>query len=411
MTRTGLQTIPLFTSFSEEDLDDLAGSLRLKMLGPGAILLAEGEPADRVFIILEGQVEVIKALGQPEERLLTVCGAGEFVGEMGVLNPGQPRTASVRARTPCDLMELSAEDFDRLIQRRPYLALEIARELSQRLRNLDNAVIHDLQLKNQELAQAYADLKAAQAELIEKEKLERELQVAHDIQESILPRELPPLPPFDFGARMLPAAGVGGDFFDLFPLPGARVGLVVGDVCGKGIPASLVMAMTRSLLRPEARRAQAPIDALAAVNAHLLDMNASDLFVTALYGILDRTTREFRYVRAAQEMPILIQPDGALTPVEQGIGQPLGMIETPELEERRLLLPPGSTLLIHTDGAPDALDPGGQPFGYRRLREVAASRRGVSAQALCNHLLQTLTAYRGAAPQHDDITLLAVRSG
>jgi len=144
----------------------------------------------------------------------------------------------------------------------------------------------DLQEKNRQLAQAYEELKAAQAQLIEKEKLESELKIAREIQRNILPRSKPQISGLDFGMLIEPMASVGGDFFDYIELDQERVGLVVGDVSDHGVPAAIFMALTYSLLRAEALRATSPGETLRAVNRQLLNMNSSSMFVTVLYGIL-----------------------------------------------------------------------------------------------------------------------------
>ncbi len=402
--------IPLLAALPPAERARLLASLTRRDAAPGGLIVGEDEPGDRAYLILAGEVEVIKALGTPEERLLRVAGPDEFVGEMSLLNPGAPRAASLRARTRARLLELTAADFEGVLRQYPVLVLNLARDLSGRLRDSDNATIHDLQLKNRQLTQAYQALQAAQAQLVEKEKLEHELTVARQIQESLLPRELPSPPGYDLGARVLPARFVGGDFYDVFPLGHERLGLVVGDVCGKGVPSALVMAMTRSLLRPAAVHGRTPERVLRTVNAHLLEMNASGLFVTVLYGILTPASGEFVYVRAGHELPIVVDPAGGVSRLARGLGQPLGLLDEPELEAQSLTLPPGGLLLLHSDGAPDTLDPDGAALGVERLRGLAAAHTGQPAQQVCDGVLDTLLAYQRGAPQHDDITLLAVRA-
>jgi CRP-like cAMP-binding protein len=146
------------------------------------------------------------------------------------------------------LLELTRPDFEALLQRQPTLAFEMVRMMSLRL-----SVSHDASMRDvgRQLSQAYHDLQAAQAKLIEQEKFERDLALARDIQERMLPRTLPYLDGCEFGARMVPARIVGGDFFDFIPLSAETLGVVVADVCGKGMPAALYMALCRGLLRAE----------------------------------------------------------------------------------------------------------------------------------------------------------------
>lgn len=392
------------------ELDRLRESLPRRPLPAGAVLLTEGQPGDVAFLIVDGELEIIKALGTGEERLLAVTGPGEIVGEMSLLNPGQPRSASIRARVPTVVMELGPIDFDHLMRRNPVLFYEMARELSRRLRDSDNATIRDLRATNQALARALDDLKAAQAEIVEKQVLEHELAVAKDIQRAMLPRRLPRMTGFDFGMRMEPARAVGGDFYDFIPLAKDRLGIVVGDVAGKGVPAALVMGLTRSLLRPEAGHGRSPLQTVRAINRYLQETNQSGLFVTLLYGILDPTTSRFTYVRAGHEMPLLYDAQGALQPQAMAIGQPLGVLDAPALTEQSLTVEAGGLLLLHSDGAPDTLNDQHVRFGNDRLQTLVSGLAGLSAQAACDGIVAALNRYRADTPQADDLTLVAVRA-
>jgi sigma-B regulation protein RsbU (phosphoserine phosphatase) len=257
---------------------------------------------------------------------------------------------------------------------------------------------------------AYEELKAAQAQIVEKERLEKELETARWIQQSILPRTLPSRPGFDFGACLIPARAVGGDLFDFIPLSNHRIGVVIGDVSDKGVPAAIFMALTYSLLRAEANRSSSPVRVLQAANSHLLSMNDAGMFVTVLYGVLNCRDGSFLYARAGHELPLHFGPAGQVISSERGLGQPLGLFDAPDLEERRLTLDPGAVLLMYTDGATDLTDPQGHRFGQERLRAVAQAGRHHTAQAFCDQLWRVLDAYRGSSSQFDDVALIAIRA-
>jgi sigma-B regulation protein RsbU (phosphoserine phosphatase) len=401
--------VGLFTSLPPNEVKYLAEILHYREFSAGTVFIQEGEIADHFFILIEGQIEVIKALGTANERVLGVDEAGSFIGEMGLINPGSRRTASVRARTRARLLEMTRADFEALLHRQPELAYRMVRVLSLRLEQHQNRTIRDLQEKNLQLTQAYEQLKAAQAHLIEKEKMERELEVARGIQQSMVPRKLPHLPGFDFGARMMPARAVGGDFFDLIPLPDGTLGIVIGDVSDKGVPAALFMALTSNLLRAEARRAVSVSDALRHVHQQLLEINDAGMFVTVLYGVLNGTTWEFHYARAGHELPIIYDARGELVTLPLMPGLPLGAADEILLDEHTVVLSAGSKLLFYTDGITDALDAQGNQFGFERLRQAFLAERGSPPQTVCDTLLEMSTAYRGETPQYDDITLVAVQ--
>jgi serine phosphatase RsbU (regulator of sigma subunit) len=404
-----ISQVPLFASLPRAEIEYLAETLHPFEFSEGALLFVEGQVGDRFYILVDGEVEIIKALGTDAERGLGIRGAGSFIGEMSLFSRDSQHTASVRARTRLKLLEMTHADLDALLHRQPSLAYELVRVLSTRLEESENLTIHDLLEKNRQLTQAYHDLKAAQAQIIEKEKLEAELHVARVIQRSILPRTRPRLRGFDFGMLMEPMTSVGGDFFDFIDLGQNQVGIVVGDVSDHGVPAAIFMALTFSLLHAEAGRANSPGEALRSVNRHLLGMNESEMFVTVLYGILNGATREFRYVRAGHELPVLL--DARREPIHPryGAGQVLGLFTDPLLDEQSVVLPPGSLLLMYTDGVIEAMDLKGEMFGPERLRAALRAEREAPAQAVCDSVWNAVQAYTGAAAPHDDVTLVAVR--
>lgn len=405
-----LAQLPLFNRLPRVELDRLAETMRVITLAPDTMLFHEGDPGDRFYILLDGQVSVLQSVGTEEERLLAVRGAGEFIGEMSLLNRDGLRTASVRANGSARLWEMPHAQFDELIRNQPWLAYEMARVLSARMTASMNQTIEDLQHKNAELARAYQELKAAQAQIIEKERLERELQLAHDIQMSILPQTLPRPRGYGFGARIVPARAVGGDFYDIIPLGEQKVGIVVGDVAGKGVPAALHMAQAHVLIHVTANLISKPADVLRRVNHQLVTMGTPSLFVTVLYGVLDTASGQFRYARAGHELPLIGVDGDEAQLVPMGIGQPLGMLDEPAIDEGQVLIPPGGGLLLYSDGFADAQNPEGVKFGQERLLESFARVVSHPAQELCDRLWQVLQEYQGAGEQFDDVTLVSVRS-
>ena len=163
-----LRRISLFDSVEEKALPELAQCLESIQLDAGRILFYENDPGDCFFIIVEGNLEIIKAFGSPEERLLKDLGSGKFIGEMSMFGLEGRRSATVRAGIPTTLLNMNHDSFRALLHRQPDLALEVTRQLSLRLRNTDNEIIRGLQDKNRQLAAAYAELQAAQIQLIEK---------------------------------------------------------------------------------------------------------------------------------------------------------------------------------------------------------------------------------------------------
>jgi phosphoserine phosphatase RsbU/P len=411
MTINLLSKIPLFADLPSEELDQILSELDVKELADREILFREGEPGEHFYLVMKGELEVLMAAGQVEELLLNLMRAGEHFGEMSLIMPGGSRTATVRARGDATLLSMSRTQFLALTHKHPELSASMVRVLSQRLDATNTQTFRDLTEKNRQLQTAYDELKAAQAQLIEKERLERELQVAADIQLSILPDELPKTDQYDFGARILPARQVGGDLYDVFLLKDNQVGVLIGDVADKGVPSAIFMARAHALIMAEADIGMTAGEVLQVVNRHITRLQKSTQFVTVLYGILDLKTRMFNYARAGHEPPLLLHPDGTVERIPHSPGMALGLWETVTLDERTITLSPGSTLLLFTDGMTDCRDTNGEAFGLERIKNTLSGLSNVSGQQVCNHLLETLMHYQDGSKQDDDVTLVAIRAG
>jgi phosphoserine phosphatase RsbU/P len=405
-----LLRVPFFSGLPEGELEHLARTLRVLDAPPGTALFHEQDAGNELFIVIAGHVEVAKGMDTPEEKILHTIGPGEYLGEMSLLTPGGLRSAGARAKDWCQLWVMTRADFDGLLHRHPGLAYNIGKVLSERLAEFDTAAFRDLVEKNRQLQKAYDELKAAQEQLIEKERLQRELQLAAGIQVSILPHSLPAVAGFEFGAHMAAARVVGGDFYDVFPLDDHRTGVLIGDVAGKGVPSAIFMARTHALITSEALRGGTPGAVLRHVNEYLTRLEQMDLFVTVIYGILDCRTGGFAYARAGHEIPLRLNAGGKVTELPYNPGMPIGVMPEFELDEQSLTLVPGDTLLLFTDGMCDCRNPQGQDFGRERLAGVLGVQAGVRAQAACDALIKTLLAYRAGADQDDDVTLVAIHA-
>lgn len=405
-----LSQVPLFAGLPSREITHLADTLQTVEFPAGTIIFQEGGRDEHFYILIAGEAEVIKALGGEGERHLGRIGPGTLIGEMSLFSIDSRHTASVRGLTPLSMLEITRADFDALLHRQPTLAYELVRLLSRRLDHSENLTILDLQEKNRQLTRAYQELQAAQEQIIEKEKLDHELEIARQIQLSILPHRLPLLPGLELGALMIPAHAVGGDFYDFITLDDCHLGIVVGDVSDKGVPAALFMAMIYSLVRAEASRFASPSQTLLAANRHLLDMDVSAMFATALYGILDCTTCEFTYARAGHPFPLVL--DHTAHPVQSGsgLGQPLGLIDDPVLDVRTVTIPPGGSMLVFSDGLAEANDPQGNEFGIDHLIAVLPSLLEKPAQEVCQAVWQAVVVFSAQQPHQDDFTLLCIKN-
>jgi serine phosphatase RsbU (regulator of sigma subunit) len=405
-----LRKVQLFSALPANEIKYLASRLTPYQCAPGHILFNEGSWEEEFYILLEGEVEILKSVGTPEERSLGVRQAVSLLGEMSLFNRDGYRTATVRALTALSLYKMNRSEFDALLHRQPQLAYEMVGLLSKRLESSENQTIADLKEKNEKLRRAYNELKAAQKQIIEKEKLERELELSSQIQQSILPRSRPRRPGFDFGALMIPAHAVGGDFYTFLPLDKNHLGIVVGDVSDKGVPAALFMSLVYSLIRVEAQASHSPVKVLRQVNRHLLQMNNSGMFVTLIYGILNCAKGRFHYARAAHPTPIVLDANGIATNVPVKAGQPLGLFGSLPIDEQRITIPTGGTLLLFTDGLDEAANPEGIEFGDDgRLAHSLAFGRHKRAQGICEHLWNEVQVFGRGLPQGDDFTAVVIK--
>jgi serine phosphatase RsbU (regulator of sigma subunit)/CRP-like cAMP-binding protein len=265
-----------------------------------------------------------------------------------------------------------------------------------------------------ELAQWNATLATRVAEQVAQleqlSKLEHDLSLASEIQKSMLPRSIPRLEGYEFSAAMIPAKSVGGDFFDFIPLGKDLLGIAVGDVSDKGIPAALFMAMVRSLLRAEAHPGRSPKRVLRSVNRHLMDMNDKEMFVTILFGILNRVTHQFDYARAGHEAPIIFDAQGSFKRLPKTNGQALGVFEEVTLDEKTVELSKGSMLVLCSDGIPEAPNRQNISFGYDGIARTVVRMPAASAQAVCDELIRAVVEHQTGSLQHDDMTVVVLRA-
>jgi serine phosphatase RsbU (regulator of sigma subunit) len=259
-----------------------------------------------------------------------------------------------------------------------------------------------------ELRAKIAQLEAAQAGLVMKERMERELELAREVQQSVLPRTFPHVSGYTFAARNEPARQVGGDFYDVFSVDEAHVGLVIADVSDKGLPAALYMALTRSLILAEARREPSPHIVLQNVNNLLLELGEGRMYVSVFYGVLDLTSRRLIFTRAGHDRPVLLR-EGSVDALS-GEGTVLGILEEDELHltEEQLQLQPEDRLVLYTDGLIDVLDSEERFYDLNRLECLLQNNANHAPSAICTAIFEALDAYKGEAEQFDDMTMLVI---
>lgn len=239
-----------------------------------------------------------------------------------------------------------------------------------------------------------------------RERLDRELELARFVQHQFLPRSLPSLTDWQVAACYLPARVVGGDFYDVVPLPDGRLSVVVGDVTGKGVPAALVMSSVHSLLRAHAPRLRDPSELLAEVNDLLCRDIPEHMFVTCQVLVVDPDSGGVQVANAGHTLPLVRRSDGVVEEI-RATGMPLGLVPGTDYDRYPAYLGPGDALLLHSDGVAEAHDPEQVMYGFDRLAELVG--RGAVGQDLLDAVLAEVAAFTGdGAEQEDDITLVTL---
>lgn len=405
-----IKRIPIFANLPETEMRSLKQASQECQFQPGEVLFKEGAESDYFYLLIEGEIEIIKSFGTSYERPLGIRGQGEILGEMSKFCEDGSHTATGRAHTPCRLLKVPFSWLDSALIHAPQLTYDLMRLYVCRLEFSENLTIRDLREKNQQLTQAYEDLKIAQAAMIEKEKLDQEMRLANKIQLSILPKSLPQFTGVDFGALMVPAKLVGGDFYDWIPLTKTQVGIVIGDVCGKGMPAALLMALTYSSVRIEALRHTRPGDALRAVNHHLKQIDCANMFVTLLYGILDCETMRFDYARAGHPSPVLLDDQNHSIQVPYDYGQAVGIFDTLIVDEACVSIPGGGSLLLYSDGLSETIEDHQDSPDLLELCTSVLDHEAMNAQAFCERLWMSVGGSSAESWINDDFTVVAVKT-
>jgi sigma-B regulation protein RsbU (phosphoserine phosphatase) len=239
--------------------------------------------------------------------------------------------------------------------------------------------------------------------------MERELQMARRVQASLMPEGMPQLEGWEFAARWLPARVVAGDFYDVIPLEGGQLGLVIADVTDKGMPSALLMALTRSILRASLEGAPSLAHAIAKANRLICADSKLGMPVTLFCARLDPASALLTYVNAGHNPPLLWRSGSAELRELTRTGMVLGVDETTAYEEGSTTLEPGDVLLLYTDGVTDAIDLSEQQFGLERMRAAFTGKPGASATAILSRITLAIERFAGAADAFDDITLLVAK--
>lgn len=246
--------------------------------------------------------------------------------------------------------------------------------------------------------------------LIELERKKAELALAADIQKSFLPHNLPSVPGFDLAAISLPALEVGGDFYDFIIGSKGNLGLAIADVAGKGIPAALFMALSKTIVRTDALNHEDVAEVLKDSNEIIASESSSGMFVTLFLGILNQNTGSMAYANAGHHPPLILRSKDKKFDALKVTGIALGIMEGSKYTKGQTALEPGDILVMYTDGIVEAVNPQGEYFGLDRLKSIIAGSPDLLPEAMLKKIVDGVFSFSGSQPQFDDITALVVKA-
>jgi len=418
---------PTFSHFDRAALRAVAARCGFANFAAGDTIMRQGDPGNFAYLILEGDADIFVEI--PAGRIpMATLGRHNTIGELGAFTD-MPRTATVIARTDLVGVRIERDMLLGLAADFPAIAVTVIGELGRRLHSMnlplayltyaagalardeyDAAMLTELTNQQGELA-AFARVFANMAaEIRDKQQRRREMEAAADLQRSILPGPLAQggaAHTIDLHAEMIPARDIGGDFYDYHLVGERRLVVTVADVSGKGIPAALFMAVSRTVLRSVAGNDDMAA-AMRDANRLLSAENDACMFVTVFYGVLDLANGILRWCNAGHNPPYLLRANGGRE-ILRATGVPFGIDPVGFHRVGESVLMPGDGLFLYSDGITEAFNPEGQLYGNERLERALDRATGRRAAEIVADVLADTARFAGGAEQSDDITCLALR--
>jgi CRP-like cAMP-binding protein/anti-sigma regulatory factor (Ser/Thr protein kinase) len=421
-----LGAVRAFAGLPDSVLTELAQAAQPVSYAAGDRLLTQGETSDFALLLVEGEVAIVNERAHSEAEVGAIS-APALIGEIGALAQ-LPRTAGVRAKSNVRALRLEHAALLDAARHAPDILVSVVGQLGKQIKavngalglyaaglaaleldDFDMSVLDDLTNPTPELASFAAAFQGLAKRVMLERRHRSEMASAALIQRAMLPG------PFDrsalagrcelFGA-MAPAREVGGDLYDLFMLDDHRLALTVGDVCGKGVPASLFMCATVTALRMAAQSYRDIGDVIAQANRTLATQNEASMFTTLFYAVLDLNTRRLEYVNCGHNAPLLLPAAGGCVPLP-GRGVPVGIFADRRWTPQSIDLNSGDRLFLFTDGVTEAVNPSETEYGDARLIAALEANRASDPGGLVEAVVADVRAFADGAEQSDDITCVA----
>jgi sigma-B regulation protein RsbU (phosphoserine phosphatase) len=423
------QSNPVLGRLSASTLEDLLERAEALNLGPGQALVKQGDGSDSAYLILDGEldIQVDTAYGQVQ---LARISKGALIGEIGVF-ADQPRTATVRTHSA-----VRALKFDRALLLRagdndPALLRSVIMGLGRQVGNFNHAIglytnalsaleRHDFDLRIldellhpiPEIVNFAHSFRRMAEQIVLRRSQHEEMASAAAIQRAMLPSALPAdfvQGRFEIHAEMRPAREVGGDLYDIFALDQDRVVITIGDVSGKGVPASLFMAVTQTVIRLVVRDGRDLQTEIERANDLLVANNREMMFATLFCGVLDSASGLLTYCNCGHNPPLVVRKADGRCEGMHANSPPLGIEQGITYKAQTLALSPGDLVLLYTDGVTEAENADAVQFGVERLEQGAIEMRDLSARAAVEGMVARVAEFSKGAPQFDDITCIALK--
>ncbi len=410
--------LSFFAGLDAAAIELLSRYLSEEELPAGHVVFEDNAPGEHLYFVKSGRLQVSKTLANGQEVVLGEMGPGEMFGEMALLEE-KPRSARVSTCTPASLLAMSRQAFDILIEHHPTVSVQLLKIISARLRQSNTqqeillgekqTLVEELAAKNAALERALVELQAAMETVAEHERIKRDLEIARQIQQQMLPSVFPQSPGIQLHATMVPSRWVGGDFYDAVCLDTGRIGILLGDVSGKGVPAAMQMARLMGEFRACITHRSDAAGVLQFLNELLCARNVERIsFVTVQYLVLDVAERHMQFACAGHPPIFLCHDDGQVEQLGLVSNLPLGIDATFTYRHEERSLAPGDRLLCYSDGAYELQNADGEMLGLSRLVTLFAEAPP-HPEATILSLQGTLTAFHSAQSHADDTTFICAR--
>ena len=384
--------LAIFAALDASDVALIQAHVHEETFPANQVIFEDNAPGDCLYIVKSGRLQVSKTLANGQEHTLAELGPGEMFGEMALLE-NQPRSARVVTCTPAHLWVMSRQTFEMLMAQHPIVVVQLLKTVSTRLRE-----------RSLELEQTVAELRAAMQTVAEHERVKRDLEIARHIQQQMLPLDFPCMDGLQLHATMVPSRWVGGDFYDAVDLGHQRLGLLLGDVSGKGIPAAMQMARLMGEFRACMSHSSDPSRVLQLLNDLLCARSVAwTSFVTVQYLVLDLAMRRVQFICAGHPPILARRQDGRVEQLGAVTNLPLGIDASFVYHHEEDTFAPGDRFLLYSDGAYEVHNATGELFGLARLTEAFAAAPAAPAAAVAS-IQDALQTFHAAEGLDDDTT-------